>query len=294
MTDRPYLHELLLLGLGVALALWLALRTGLFSVATSRMIVAVALFAAATRGLAALDGVRHAFRVRLVLAYVFTFFLYASPKWAVPALGLALRDDWLLAADTLLFGGTPAVLLQGVATPLVADVLSACYLGFHGYLHGAMAWALVGPRARAERFFGFVFAAYAPGLAGYFLVPAVGPAVAFAEQFTTPLAGGLLTRLNASVIASGTSVYDLFPSLHTCITLVLLEHDRLAHPRRFRLLLPLGAAIVVSTIVLRYHYAADVLAGALLFAGYRLAHPRLERWWSAPPRVESAHPAALP
>ena len=73
---------------------------------------------------------------------------------------------------------------------------------------------------------------------------------------------------NAAVVAAGSSAYDIFPSLHTYITLVLLEHDRREHPRRFRVLLPVAVAILLSTLVLRYHYAVDLVAGALWFVAF--------------------------
>ncbi|NMO21362.1 phosphatidic acid phosphatase [Pyxidicoccus fallax] len=284
MPERPYLHEVLLAGFGLVLSVALLLFAGPGTPVTVQVTGATALFIMGVAGLARLDGRPHAFRARLLLAYAATFFFYASVKHTVPSLGLPSRDAWLLAADVRLFGVTPAVWLQRWSTPWVNDVFSASYLAFHAYLHLAMAWAVVGPRARAERFFVHVFSAYVPGIAGYYLVPGLGPAAAFPELFTVPIEGGWLTQLNAAVVASGSSAYDIFPSLHTYITLVLLEHDRLAHPRRFRALLPVAAAILLSTLVLRYHYAVDVLAGALWFIAFRAVFPRLQARWNAPRR----------
>jgi membrane-associated phospholipid phosphatase len=281
MSERPYLHEVLLATFGGVLSAALLLVAGPDVPVTSQVMGATLLFVAGVALLARLDGFAHVFRVRLLLAYAATFFFYASVKHTIPALGFPSRDAWLLAADELVFGVTPSAWLQRWSTPGVNDVFSASYLAFHGYLHLAMAWAVLGPRERAERFFIHVFSAYVPGIAGYYLLPGLGPAVAFPELFTVPIEGGWLTRLNAAVVAGGSSAWDIFPSLHTYITLVLLEHDRLEHPRRFRVLLPVAVAIILSTLVLRYHYAVDVLAGALWFAVFRAAYPRLQerfRW----------------
>ncbi|MCP3144353.1 phosphatase PAP2 family protein [Pyxidicoccus xibeiensis] len=280
MPERPYPHEALLAGFGVALSVALLVVAGLDAAITPRVLGATVLFIASVAVLARLDGLAHAFRVRLLLAYAATFFFYASVKHTIPALGLPARDGWLLAADVLVFGVTPSAWLQQWSTPWVNEVFSASYLAFHAYLHLAMAWAVVGPRARAERFFTYVFSAYVPGIAGYYLLPGLGPAVAFPELFTVPIEGGWLTRLNAAVVASGSSAFDIFPSLHTYITLVLLEHDRREHPRRFRALLPVAVAIILSTVVLRYHYAVDLVAGALWFIAFRAVLPRLQERWS--------------
>jgi membrane-associated phospholipid phosphatase len=48
------------------------------------------------------------------------------------------------------------------------------------------------------------------------------------------------------------------------VTLVTLWLARRSTPRLFWALLPIGTGLIVSTVALRYHYAVDVIAGALL------------------------------
>ncbi|NTX58371.1 phosphatase PAP2 family protein [Myxococcus sp. CA039A] len=282
MSERPFLHEALLATFGVTLSCALLFVAGARSVSFLQVAGATALFILAVAVLARLDTWAHVFRVRLVLAYVATFFFYASVKTTIPALGLETQDAWLFSLDARVFGGsTPSVWFQRWSAPWVHDVFSASYLAFHVYLHLAMAWAVVGPRERAERFFSHVFSAYVPGIAGYYLVPAIGPVAAYPELFTAPLEGGWLTRLNAAVVASGSSTYDLFPSLHVFITLVLLSHDARAHPWRFQALVPVAAALILSTLVLRYHYAVDLLAGVVWFIAFSAVFPRLQTRWAS-------------
>ncbi|QSQ18538.1 phosphatase PAP2 family protein [Myxococcus landrumensis] len=279
MSERPYPHEVLLAALGVTLSVALLVVAGASAVSL-QVLGATVLFIVSVAVLAKLDGWAHVFRVRLLLAYVATFFFYASVKATIPALGLATRDAWLFSLDARVFGGTtPSVWLQRWSVPWVNEVFSAAYLSFHVYLHLAMLWAVVGPREKAEAFFGQVFAAYVPGIVGYYLVPAVGPVAAFPELFTVPIEGGWVTRLNAMVVASGSSTYDLFPSLHVFITLVLLGHDARANPRRFRWMVPVAGGLFLSTLVLRYHYAVDLLAGVVWFVGFRALYPRLVARW---------------
>lgn len=281
MSERPYLHEALLAALGLTLSVALLWVTGASAVSL-RVLGATVLFMVSVAVLAKLDGWAHVFRVRLLLAYVATFFFYASVKDTVPALGLETRDAWLLSLDARVFeGSTPSVWLQRWSVPWVNEVFSAAYLAFHGYLHLAMVWAVVGSREKAEGFFGQVFSAYVPGIVGYYLVPAVGPVAAFPELFTVPIEGGWLTRLNAAVVANGSSTYDLFPSLHVFITLVLLGHDARANPRRFRWMVPVAVLLVLSTLVLRYHYAVDLLAGVVWFGAFQWLYPGLAARWES-------------
>ena len=59
-------------------------------------------------------------------------------------------------------------------------------------------------------------------------------------------------------------MYDVFPSLHTAVTLVLLGHDRIHAPRRFLVMTPIGVLLIASTTALGLHYAVDVVAGIVL------------------------------
>ena len=161
-------------------------------------------------------------RLRILWLYGFTLAFYTAVEWIVPALGRSPWDAQLLAGDRALFGETPAA--RFAPSPGWTDLMSACYLSYHLYLHGALAWAALRVE-RAERLTRPLFLAFALGMAGYLLVPATGPAIAWPELFTAPLPGGAMSALNHAIISRGTSLYDVFPSLHVLMTLVLLDHD---------------------------------------------------------------------
>src|SRR5262249_8034988 len=222
-------------------------------------------------------------QLRLAGAYFLILWFYLAVARIVPALVVPSWDTTLRAADEALFGTLPAVALESWDAPGLTDVLSLCYLSYHVYLHLALLQALVGPLAAAQRLAAYVFTAFAVGLAGYLLVPAVGPGKAFPELFSTPLTGGPAAQLCAAVVARGSSVYDVFPSLHVLVTCVLLDHDRSAAPLRFRLLLVPTVGLLASTLYLRYHYAVDLLAALALFLVLRRALAP----WARPPRVEA-------
>jgi hypothetical protein len=217
-------------------------------------------------------------KLRLAAAYGFILWFYLAVARIVAGLQVPARDPLLRAADEALFGTMPAVLLQAHAVPALTDLLSLCYLSYLVYLHLALLHALMGPLPAARRFAAYLFTTFALGLAGYLVMPATGPGQAFPELFASPLVGGAATRANAAVVAWGSSVYDVFPSLHVLVTCVLLDHDRRAVPSRFRCMLLPAAGLVASTLYLRYHYAVDLLAGLVLFLGLRRA---LTPWMDA-------------
>lgn len=260
--DAP--HEVCLLALGALVAL-LLLSSAPASAAPA--IVACALYATAIRACAAGAAGRWsgvAWRLRCAAAYAFTLWIYGAIRWITPALGLTLRDDVLLATDAWLLGQTPALTWAPHASLWLTELMSAGYMSYHLYLHGALLWALALSAERARRLYAYLFVVFAFGIGGYLVVPAVGPLRAV--TFDAALPGGPITRFQDAFIAAGTSVYDVFPSLHIALTLSLLLHDWREHRLRFWLLLPSSLILAASTLYLRYHYAVDLLAGALLAA----------------------------
>lgn len=216
-------------------------------------------------------------KLRLASAYPVALALFSAPKLVVPALGLPVHDEALLGIDRALFGETPAVRLAPLARPWLTELMSACYLSYHLYFHGALAYALMQPVEKARRLFEWMFTALPAGVAGYLLVPARGPLKAMAEHFAAPLTGGSITAVNDWIVRNGSAVYDVFPSLHVFMTCVLLDHDRREHPLRFKAMLPVTVGLVASTVYLRYHYAIDLLAGLGWFLAARLGWSWRER-----------------
>jgi hypothetical protein len=206
-------------------------------------------------------------RVQIALVYAYALAFYTAIEWLVPALGRSAMDAELLAIDRALLGETPAAILT--PTPWLTDVMSGFYGSYHLYLHGSLIWAIVRIRT-APALTEPLFLAFALGMAGYLLVPATGPAIASPELFSQPLNGGWLFEGNRAFIAQGTSLYDVFPSLHVLVTLVLLDHDW--HHLRRRFWVAIGPALVLmtSTVYLRYHYVIDCLAAVLVWGVVRM------------------------
>ena len=187
---------------------------------------------------------------------------------AIPAFHPGKEDVWLQHLDHTLIGGNASLWMQRFTHPLLTDFLSACYfLFFPGLLLGWLHYF----RRELPVLRAFIigqFMIYALGFLGYTLVPALGPYLdpTLAHQFTVPLDGGWITRLNQQVVASGSNKVDVFPSLHCAISAFILFFNRVHAPRHFRWLLLPTIGLWVATIYLRYHYFVDVLAGFALAA----------------------------
>ena len=75
-----------------------------------------------------------------------------------------------------------------------------------------------------------------------------------------------MTDFLAACYPYGTNGTDVFPSLHCAVSAYMLFSDWAWRRKRFWLFLIPCVGIGFSTIYMRYHYGADVLAGFVLAA----------------------------
>jgi hypothetical protein len=194
---------------------------------------------------------------------------------ALEAVRAPLWDERLARVDAWLVGVTPAVGLQAWVHPVLTDALSLAYMLYIPYMATSLLRYWLGELETAKRLFTGVVGLYAVGLMGYLLMPARGPYLAMAEQFTVPLRGGSLTEWNAAMVQLGSNHVDVFPSLHCAVSAFILLFDRRHSPRLFLLCLVPCAALWVATLYLRYHYLVDVLVGFALTAAACRVRPKV-------------------
>ncbi len=182
-------------------------------------------------------------------------------------LQLPLRDHWMLAFDTQLFGQALPLWLEPLVSPLMTLWMESSYLHFYYALPiGSLLWLFW-----REQYADFVHLRQAviytlcSGFVLYFFIPVKGPGDAMPELFSVSL--GARDTVMYDAVNSFRYAYDCFPSLHTAIPWVtLLTCWRFYSPAFRPLALFMTLSITLSTLYLRYHYGADVLAGVLLAA----------------------------
>jgi hypothetical protein len=194
---------------------------------------------------------------------------YFSLRTVLPALRPKLLDGELLALDRALFGETPALRLAPLATAPVVEWYACFYFGYFALL----ALAFLPPLAsrsrnrRGHELFVGASLISALGYVGYTLVPGLGPWAIL--DGLPPLEGGPWWALVQRSVAAGGAQLDIFPSLHTAFP-VFFALQAHAHRRASRwrwtwvLWAFCAANIVVSTMLLRWHYGVDVIVGLLL------------------------------
>jgi membrane-associated phospholipid phosphatase len=191
--------------------------------------------------------------------------LYESLGPLIVAARPLARDDLLIAADRWLFHADPTVVFQRFVRPALTDFFFVAYLTYYfiAIALGAVLWRRNPPTAR--RFIFTLTLAYVVSYAGYFALPALGPRVALASRHSVALETTTVSRAISSTLDElEKTKFDVFPSGHTMIAVVVLIAAYQRARDAFWWLLPVAVCLVVSTVYCRYHYVVDVIAGALL------------------------------
>ena len=176
-------------------------------------------------------------------------------------------DSVLRNIDLLMLGRDPALLPD--IPSMIIEYLAFSYAFFIPYIHLSLFLNFVGrSAAKREQFLCGFCLLYLLSFFGYLFFPARGPG-AFADQYGyQPLHGGYFLQLVQDAVKKTGGYLGAFPSLHMGASFYFVLADRERDRLRSLLFIPLLLSIIVSTIVLRYHYVIDLPAGVIcaLFA----------------------------
>ena len=193
---------------------------------------------------------------------------------AVSYLSLALRGAWqnplLIAWESALFAMPPADWLRRFSAPWFIELLEFGYVSFYP-LYPAVAGVLWAWRRRPpfngafRRLTDSLSVGYTVCYATYLLFPVRSPSHNMGLDASAPRQSGGPFRYLVRLIQGGAGVHgNAFPSSHVMLAFVVLVFVFRYFPR---LALPLLVCIILmcaGAVYDGYHYALDVVAGALL------------------------------
>lgn len=191
-------------------------------------------------------------------------------------------DPLLDRVDTALFFGTsPALAVSHWATPVRVEFFSVFYAAFIPYVNlSLLAGCLRRSRRERDIFLTAYALLYAWSFLGYLALPARGPIVYLANAFVDPIEGGFAHSLVARTIDAAGGPHGAFPSLHVGASALFCLFDLRYNRVRGLLHVPFVGMITFATVVLRYHYVIDLIAGLVLAAAAMgLAHSRRYLPW---------------
>ena len=126
---------------------------------------------------------------------------------------------------------------------------------------GFAALALTGHSERANRYWTMVLAADLGAFAPLSFFQTRPP---WALEPPPKLRASGIHRLASYVVKRGTTGVNTFPSGHVAVTIAVAAGVMSSLPVTGAILLGVAASIGVACVVGRYHYAMDVIAGAVL------------------------------
>jgi membrane-associated phospholipid phosphatase len=196
------------------------------------------------------------------------FVTYKELTFLIPRIHPRDFDATLAAFDYRLLGVNPTVWLERFTWPPLTEILQLTYSTYYflPIILGAVLWS----KGWFDKFRFWVFIVvlgFYLSYLGYIAVPAIGPRFlsSIVAAQTKPLTGVLFfSTIREALDRAEGITRDCFPSGHSELTLLVLYYAHKFHRKTFWWLLPVGTGITISTVYLRYHYAVDVAAGALL------------------------------
>ncbi len=190
-------------------------------------------------------------------------------------------DPQLIRIDFLLFGVNPTVWMERWVVPWLTGVLSVAYLSYF-FLPARLVHTLYlkNPRRDFDLAVFVLLLVWYLSFVGNILFPAIGPRFTLAHLQSVPLEGNFIADFVSHLLnLLENNKRDCMPSGHTAIGLIVLFLSYRYARLLFYLFCPIVAALILSTVYLRYHYVIDLFAGAALAAGCSIIGPGLYRWW---------------
>jgi membrane-associated phospholipid phosphatase len=198
---------------------------------------------------------------------------FAQLHYILPTARDVSYDAEIYALDKRIFGFEPAEAWDTFVSPATTEWFSFFYYLYFGILAvHVVPMALLERRVPVLREFSWgIFWVFCIGQVVYMVVPGFGPYRLLGPSFTHPLEGRTFWPLVQHTVASfeGSRRTDIFPSLHTAVpsffTLFAIRHrDKVPFRYTWPVMAFVTANIIVATMLLRWHYLLDVVAGLTL------------------------------
>jgi len=233
----------------------------------------------------------------LIVPIIVLLVIFETLGYSIPAVNTTWLEPTLIRVDSWLFGMTGSEYLERYYSWPLLDLMHVFYVSFYFVpvsLLVIMYWRMYrrGTRAEFQHTVAAIGLTFYTDFLLYYVFPVLGPYRNPDVHFTRDIvaSGGVLTHiLRGFLDHAEIAAYDSFPSGHVAATLISIL---VAY--RYRLAIRgvyafLGVMIVISTVYLRYHYVADLPAGALvaIFIYWLAPYARrvmvfsgeTQRWW---------------
>ncbi len=214
--------------------------------------------------------------------------IFSSLGYLIPKINPILYDTQLLNIDIKIFGTNLVLWVsENIKNRILIEWFQINYLLYFFFVFGIILYMIINKKNENNIefvIFSITFS-YLISYTGYIIFPALGPRdpseeielakkliVIYSNKiegiFFTPYIRELLNTLEKIKV-------NAFPSGHTMLTLVALSHYKKYANKLFYFLLPIGISIILATIICRYHYGIDVIAGIFCFIIVKITEKKI-------------------
>ncbi|MBN2406813.1 MAG: phosphatase PAP2 family protein [Elusimicrobia bacterium] len=214
------------------------------------------------------------------------------------------RDASILAFEKSLLGFHPSLLLDGLARPLITELMKFDYFTYYLMVPVGAAFLYVsGNRKAYIRYLSTVCLAFYISYIGFILYPVRGPRFHLYDRYrkdyrvnikefygnmveedvagkdTMALRGYAFTGMQDFIMRYGSLHGGCMPSSHIAVAFVCMMVLWIYRRKLFFYYLPLVTILCVAVVYNRYHYVTDVIAGLVVGVVSLWAVPGLMKLW---------------
>ncbi len=201
--------------------------------------------------------------LRYFYPFIFIGFVFESLGFIVPFINPYNKDSLFIELDRYIFGVDMAYLFNFLNIKGITDYLQLAYLSYY-FLPIFLIYYLYSKKEIKKLNYA-LFAlsmGYYISYVGYIIFPAIGPRYSLLYLENIPLHGGFIYNFIHPILNSLEHIkQDCFPSGHTEISVLVLLIFKDENKKIALIILPIVLSLILSTVVLRYHYGFDVISG---------------------------------
>ncbi len=209
---------------------------------------------------------RLVFFIRILYPIILMTFFYQFSGKLVQVVVPWLFDEQLAMLEKAVLGVHPTLWLDpGSIHVIITELLSAAYFSYYFMIPGLALVLFLGKKDRELR--RFVTATCVTFFASYLIFifyPVAGPRFYFAGMYINELTGPIFRPLVNLIIDNAAFKGGAMPSSHVAEAIIVMMFAIRSYGRKAYFLIPIVIGLAMGTIYGRFHFASDVVVGAVL------------------------------
>ncbi len=204
--------------------------------------------------------------LRYFYPFIFIGFVFESLGFIVPFINPHNKDAVFIKIDRLLFSSDVALIFNFLNIKGLVDYLQLAYLSYYFLPLFLIYYFYSKKEIKKLNYALFALSlGYYISYIGYIILPAIGPRYSLTYLEGIPLNGGFIFNFVHPLLNSLEHIkQDCFPSGHTEISVLVLLIFKDENRKIAWIILPIVLSLILSTVVLRYHYGLDVISGLVV------------------------------